>query len=131
MEFHPDVVALSSGEAEYYGIVKGASQGFGVRGMMDDLGIKLSVTLNTDATAALGIALRKGLGKVRHIEVNQLWVQDKVAAGELVIHKVGTCENLADILTKYVDQRLLDRHSVRMSAHADEGRHALAPEVAG
>ena len=69
-----DVVALSSGEAEYYGIVRGASQGFGIRGMMGDLGISVSVTLNTDATAARGIALRKGLGKVRHIEVNQLWV---------------------------------------------------------
>ena len=124
-----DVVALSSGEAEYYGIVKGASQGFGVRGMMGDLGIRLSVTLNTDATAARGIALRKGLGKVRHIEVNQLWVQDRVAVGELLVSKIGTDENLADMLTKYVDKRLLEKHSAGMSVFSEEGRHPLAPAV--
>ena len=27
------------------------------------------------------------VGKVRHIEVNQLWLQGKVAAGEVVIEK--------------------------------------------
>ena len=61
----------------------------------------------------------KGLGRVRHIEVNQLWVQDKVASGELVIHKVGTDENIADVLTKYVDKRLLEKHTTRMSTYSD------------
>ena len=70
-----DIVALSSGEAGSYGIVKGAAQGFGIRSMLDDFGIKGRVVLNTDASAAKGIAMRKGLGRVRHIEVNQSWIQ--------------------------------------------------------
>ncbi len=33
------VIALSSGEAEYYGAVKGASAGIGCRSLLEDLGI--------------------------------------------------------------------------------------------
>ena len=61
------VVALSSGEAEFYGIVKGGSQGLGARGILGDLGVTVGIVIHTDASAARGIALRKGLGKVRHI----------------------------------------------------------------
>ena len=77
------VIALSSGEAEYYGLVKGASQGLEMRAMLTELGVESKVVVQTDASAAKGIALRRGMGKLRHIEVNQLWVQDKVAKGEV------------------------------------------------
>ena len=33
------IVALSSGEAEYYGLAKGASVGLGTQAMLVDLGI--------------------------------------------------------------------------------------------
>ena len=52
------------------------------------MGIKVRIRVNTDASAAKGIASRRGLGKVRHIEVHQLWVQDKVASGEVEVRKV-------------------------------------------
>ena len=65
--------------------------------------MKIKLTVLTDSTAAKGIASRRGLGKVRHIEVNQLWVQEKVANGDIELNNVGTGENLADSLTKHVD----------------------------
>ena len=61
----------------------------GLRSMINDLGAEVAIRLNTDASAARGIACRRGLGKVRHIEVNQLWVQDKVANGDIEIVKVN------------------------------------------
>ena len=76
-------IALSSGEAEYYGLVKGASAAIGVKSMHAEMGIKVRIRVSTDASAAKGIASRRGLGKIRHIEVHQLWVQDKVAEGEI------------------------------------------------
>ena len=81
------VTALSSGEAEYYALVKAASQGIGIRNMMEDLGEKCEkpIEINTDATAAIGIVNRVGIGKVRHIEVNQLWLQEKIFKGDVVI----------------------------------------------
>ena len=67
-----DISALSSGEAEYYGLVRGASQAIGIRSMLYDLGVDTDIDINTDASAAKGIASRKGVGRVRHIEVHQL-----------------------------------------------------------
>ena len=72
------VVALSSGEAEYYGMVKGASVELGLQSVLKDFNIDCGITLKSDASAAIAISNRRGLGKVRHIEVCQLWLQDKV-----------------------------------------------------
>ena len=63
-----DIIALSSGEAEYYGLVRGASQAIGIRSMLYDMGVEADIEINTDASAAKGIASRKGVGRVRHIE---------------------------------------------------------------
>ena len=77
------VIALSSGEAEYYGMVKGAGNGLGIAGVFQDMGIKYDVVVYTDSSAAKGISSRRGLGKVRHVELNQLWLQDQVARGKI------------------------------------------------
>ena len=71
--------------------------------MLKDSGVEVAIRVNTDASAAKGMASRKGLGEVRHIEVNQLWIQDRVAKGDIEICKVNGKENMADILTKHVN----------------------------
>ena len=48
-----------------------------MKALMQDVGIDTGIVVETDSTAAKGIAFRKGLGKVRHIEVCQLWLQEK------------------------------------------------------
>ena len=63
------VMALSSGEAELYGALKGATQTKGLISMMADFGEKVVATVCSDASAAISIAHRQGLGKTRHIEV--------------------------------------------------------------
>ena len=62
------VIALSSGEAEYYAALKGASCALGFKAMLKDLGIEAKMILYTDSTAARGIIHRAGLGKLRHLE---------------------------------------------------------------
>ena len=57
------VIAGSSGEAEYYGIVKGGSTSLGMRSLMSDLGINIRIHLKSDASAAIGIASRRGWGE--------------------------------------------------------------------
>ena len=121
------VIALSSGEAEYYGMVKGASVGLGMQSVLRDFEISVKLTLKSDASAAIAIASRRGLGKVRHIEVCQLWLQEKVRSGEIKVVKVGTDENVADSLTKYVGSEILKTHLRETSQLALEGRHRLAP----
>ena len=123
------MIALSSGEAEFYGIVKGAGIALGIQGMLKDFDVEAGIVVRTDASAAKGIANRRGLGKVRHIEVSQLWVQEKVSAGRLRIEKVAGGSNIADAMTKYVDGDGIDRHMAAIGASAAPGRHKLAPET--
>ena len=61
------VIALSSGEAEYYGLVKGASQGLGLKAMLQEAGVVTKVVIKTDASAAKGIALRRGTVSYTHL----------------------------------------------------------------
>ena len=50
---------------------------------MSDLGINIRIQIKSDASAAIGIASRRGLGKNRHLEVSQLWLQQRVASEDL------------------------------------------------
>ena len=102
----------------------------GARSVMNDMDVKGQIRISTDASAAKGIASRRGLGKVRHIEVNQLWIQDKVASGEIMLCKVKGTVNKADALTKHVMGEELSRHMNDTCIKAADGRHHIAPEVA-
>ena len=122
-------IALSSGEAEYYGAVRGASQALGLKAMMADLGIEVGVRIRVDASAAVGIATRRGLGKVRHIELNELWLQDQVARKRICIEKVDGKENISDSLTKHCKAERIQQTIEKTKYVHATGRHALMPHV--
>ncbi len=63
------LIALSSSEAELYALLKGATQAKRVMSMLKDYGFLNGCTVHTDASAAMGITHRVGLGRARHIEV--------------------------------------------------------------
>ena len=69
---------MSSGEAEYCAALKGACVALGFQSMLRDLGLKDSVTLFADISAARGIIHRAGLGKLRRLETGYLWLQAAV-----------------------------------------------------
>jgi histone deacetylase 1/2 len=48
-------ISLSSGEAEFYGVVKASSVALGYQAMMEDLGQAMEVRVWTDSTATMGI----------------------------------------------------------------------------
>ena len=117
------VLALSSGEAEYYGMVRGASTAIGFRNMLSDLGVEVGIKLLTDASAAKGIASRRGVGKVRHIEVSQLWLQAKVTDGTIHVSKVKGTENWADAFTKPKEGTGIAEHLGWTGQQVQQGRH--------
>ena len=92
------------------GICRGASKALGLQAVAKDLGLSFSVKVLTDSTAAIGICRRRGLGKIRHLAVADLWVQDRVRAGDFVLEKVLGSLNPADILTKCTDKATLHKH---------------------
>ena len=123
------IIALSSGEAEFYKIVKAGSQLLGMSAMMNDFGVAGKMKIFTDASAAQGICGRKGLGPVRHIEVHQLWIQGKVRDGDFIVEKVDGESNLGDCMTKYNDSADLDRHCEMSRIERSTGRHKLTPDM--
>ena len=123
------IIATSSGEAEYYGVVKGASIGLGLKAILADMGVSIDIEVLTDALAAKGVATRKGLGGTRHIEVHYLWVQEKVANKDIKISKVWGRENPADLLTKHLDSKTMARYMTILGIEPLEGRSAAAPSL--
>ena len=121
-------VSLSSGEAEYYGLVKGAAAGLGHQAIMSDYGVDIPVRLWTDASAALGISKRSGLGKIRHLATHTLWLQEKVRTKAVEVRKVAGEENPADLLTKHLPSKEKVHNLVKMfGCEYREGRSAAAP----
>ncbi len=68
-----ETIALSSGESECYGIAKAAATDLGMKGLMADIGVGVAVQVNTGSSAAKRITARRGAGRVRHVEVRELW----------------------------------------------------------
>jgi len=123
------VIALSTGEAEYYAALKGASAALGFQSMLIDLGMRGSITLYTDSSAARGIIHRAGLGKLRHLETGYLWLQAAVRAKKLQIRRVLGTENPADLLTKHLSSADMWKNIERLHMGPEEGRSEAVPRM--
>ena len=55
---------------------------------MQDFGVVLPLELHCDSPATRGIAKRRGLGKQRHIDLQSLWIQEKLAQGAFQLSPV-------------------------------------------
>ena len=91
--------SLSSAEAEYYAIVTGAAEALAMQAMAEEMGWRV----HTDSSAGKAVASRRGLGRLRHIELKCLWVQELVQEQRIVVKKINGLENPADCLTKPKD----------------------------
>ena len=120
------VVSLSTGEAEYYSLVSGASNLLGEVSTALDWGIKTINEVNMDASAGISMGSRRGLGKAKHVDTQFHWVQERVAQKNFKIKKVGTNDMLADVLTKPVPEATMNKALLGMNFHFLEGQHQLS-----
>ena len=98
-------IATSSGEAELIAMSEGASRGLGLKTIMTEMGLEPTlevIKVFTDSSVAKSFVATRGLGKMRHLEVKLLWLQECVQRGRLKVGKVKGTTNVADILTKYL-----------------------------
>ena len=105
-----DIIATSSAEAELHAASYGAMQLKGLQSISIDLGRELRGHIHIDASAAIGVMKRQGLGKLRHIQVRDLWLQQEIKEGRLHVHKVDTKANPADLGTKPLSKEEVERH---------------------
>ena len=103
------VVSLSSAEAELYAAVRAAAEMIGAQSLAADTGWSLNITLGMDASAAIALMNREGLGKAKHISTQWLWVQDAVRRKEFEVAKVEGKYNIADMFTKALAAHDLER----------------------
>ena len=94
------VVSLSSAESELYAAVKTASEGLGIQSITKDMGISCGLNLHLDASATMCLVNRGGLGKAKHVDMQNLWIQEASTAGRFVTKEVDTNVNPADLMTK-------------------------------
>ena len=100
-------MALSSAEAEFYAMVEGGLRLKGLDTLARELGFQMSsriLRMATDSSAAKSFVARRGLGKMRHLEVKDLWLQQEVLEGKISVKKVWGTENMADLMTKYLNK---------------------------
>ena len=94
--------------------------------MAADFGLERQGVLLADASAGLGIASRLGIGKVRHLHTQALWLQRKVADKEISLKKIPGPENVADLPTKHVDAGTMQKLLRLMGFERREGVSKLA-----
>ena len=51
--------------------------------IMEEFQLKAELTVKSDAVAAIGIVRRQGLGRIRHLAVADLWVQQRAKEGSV------------------------------------------------
>ena len=123
-------IALSSGEAEFAGVLRGAGQGLGYQALLKDLGVVVPLRVWTDSAAAIGICNRQGLGKLRHLDTHTLWIQQAVRTGRVDLRKVLGEENPADLLTKHsLSRQRLEKLIPLFGCRYLGGRAAAAPQM--
>ena len=122
--------ALSSGEAEFAGVIRGSGQGLGYQALLEDLGINAPLRVWTDSSAAIGICSRQGLGKMRHLDTHTLWIQQAARSRRIDLRKVKGEENPADLLTKHsLTKAKLEYLVTLFGCGYCEGRPSSAPQL--
>ena len=100
--------ALSSAEAEFYAMIEAVTRAKGLISLARELGFEgMSnvVRLGTDSSAAKSFVSRRRLGKMRHLEIRDLWLQKEVNEGKVEVSKVRGDSNPADLMTKVLGVR--------------------------
>ena len=67
-----------------------------------DLGMEYTAAVYTDASAALGIVQRRGIGKVRHLCTQSLWLQEAHATRRVQFEKIDGSRNPSDLFAKHL-----------------------------
>ena len=126
---HGKAISQSSGEAELVAAVKTCTELIGISQLMRDWGKEVEGEVYVDSNAAIGTAKRRGNGKLRHVRVGILWIQEKVEEEEFTLRKVPGEDNPADLLTKNVNAAKIEKYMYLIGEEFKDGRAAISTEL--
>lgn len=104
--------ALSSCESEFYALTTGVQEALFIKSLLGEMFPKSDIKLTgyIDSTSAAQLAQRTGVGRLKHLDIRLLWIQDLTEDGTLKVHRVHTDENTADLFTKHLGVRVFSKH---------------------
>ena len=118
-------ISLSSCEAELLALTAACAEGIFLREAVSFCTQRpAELIVYTDSASARQFLARQGLGRLRHLDLRLLWLQDLVRSHQLRLSAVPGPENLADLQTKALKadriRYLLHGFKVRDEANSDE-----------
>lgn len=110
------VVSLSSAEAEYRAMVKGICELLWLKRLMEELGFptKNPMKLFGDKQSAIKIAENPVQhDRTKHVEIDRIFIYEKLEEKIIEVPYVRTTQQLADILTKAVSNSIFNDSLVK------------------
>ena len=97
-------IALSTTEAEYMVIAEAVKEAIWLRSLVDSLGLKQDITVvYCDSQSAIHLTKNQMYHeRTKHIDVRYHFIREIISQGAIVVKKVGTSDNLVDMMTKPV-----------------------------
>ena len=107
------IIARCSAEAELCAAELRASESIGVVSLLKDLGYEMKPVFAIDAKATEHILHRQEIGRLKHIDVAYLWMQDEVRSMWLRVRRVKCEEHVANLGTRPLSKAVFETHSHR------------------
>lgn len=121
--------AMSSGESEMYATGSAAARGLQCKTYLIETQRPCNLKIYSDSTAGRGMCSRAGVGKVRHLELRYLWIQERVRLKAFELHKEDTNEMTADMLTKYSEWPTIEKHCTTLNLRFGKQLQGLSAMV--
>ena len=96
-------------------MVESATRAKGFVSLARELGreeLESVIQMGTDSSAAKSFVYGRGLGKMRHLEIRDLWLQREVRQGRIVVEKILGSQNPAHLMTKILIIREIEKLSL-------------------
>ena len=90
--------------------------------LVADVRLEIDTRLHIDAAAALGILERRGVGRIRHLDVGTLWLQEVQLRQKVSFMKVKGTYNPADLMTKHLPQDTVSEYMEKLGFEFGDGR---------
>ena len=124
--------ALSTAEAEIMAASEATKSVMAIRLILRDIGreIKGPTVLFEDNQAAIYFAQNEGTpARMKHIDVREYFVRDHVLAGDVLLAKIGSADNCADLFTKPMPKEGFSKHRDIMVTKAPKCVRTFPGEV--
>lgn len=121
------MVALSTPEAEYVAAIEASKDMIWLKSFMEELGkIQNNSYLLTNSESAIHLAKNYALhSKTKHIQLRYHFIRSVLDDGQLLLEKIHTDENPADMFTKAVTREKLTSSSTSPNKQTKTCRYVL------